>query len=39
MTDLPAMLYAVIFAAVGAAILFFVYKGCLKVVEWREQND
>lgn len=39
MTGLPAIVYAVLLTAAGAAILFFAYLGCAKVVDWREQND
>lgn len=38
MTDLQAMLYAVLLTAIGAAIMFAAYRGCLKVVEWREHD-
>ncbi len=38
MTDLPVMLYAVLLSALGAAIIFAAYRGCLKVVEWREHD-
>lgn len=33
------MLYAIGVTAVGAFFLFLVYRGCLKVVDWREQDD
>jgi len=32
------MLLSVIYAALGAGLLFLVYKGCVKVVDWRD-ND
>ncbi len=38
MTGLPVMLYAVLLSALGAAIIFAAYRGCLKVVEWREHD-
>jgi len=39
MTGLPSTLYAVLFTAMGAGILYLAYLACLKVVDWREQND
>lgn len=39
MTGLPVILYAVLLSALGAAIIFAAYRGCLKVADWREQND
>jgi hypothetical protein len=39
MTGLPAIVYAVVLTAVGAGILYLAYLACLKVVDWREEND
>ena len=38
MTGLPGILYAVSLTAVGAGILYLAYRGCLKVVDWREHD-
>lgn len=38
MTDLQVMLYALMITAVGALVLFLVYRACLMVVEWREHD-
>lgn len=39
MTGLPVMLYEVLATIAGAGILYLAYRGCLKVVDWREEND
>ena len=38
MTGLPAILYAVLLTAMGAGVLYLAYRGCVKVVDWREHD-
>ena len=38
MADLPVMLVAVLYTAFGVGVLFLAYRGCVKVVDWRNYD-